>query len=38
MLDNQEKEINKGQKFCTGRIVMIAITTKGVFSVETLNT
>ena len=25
MLDNQEKEINKGQKFCTGRIVIIAI-------------
>ena len=24
MLDNQEKEINKGQKFCTGRIVIIA--------------
>ena len=24
MLDNQEKEINKDQKFCTGRIVMIA--------------
>ena len=24
-LDNQEKEINKGQKFCTGRIVIIAI-------------
>lgn len=25
MLDNQEKERNKGQKFCTGRIVIIAI-------------
>ena len=25
MLDNQEKEINKGQKFCTGRIVIVAI-------------
>ncbi|MBP3568607.1 MAG: hypothetical protein J6K04_05505, partial [Lachnospiraceae bacterium] len=24
-LDNQEKERNKGQKFCTGRIVIIAI-------------
>ncbi|MBO5408874.1 MAG: hypothetical protein J6A61_05725, partial [Clostridia bacterium] len=25
ILDNQEKGINKGQKFCTGRIVIIAI-------------
>ena len=34
MLDNQEKEINKGQKFCTGRIVIIAITTRSSMSVN----
>ena len=34
MLDNQEKERNKGQKFCTGRIVMIAITTSNSMRVK----
>ena len=34
MLDNQEKEINKGQKFCTGRIVMMAITTSNSINVN----
>ena len=36
MLDNQEKEINKGQKFCTGRIVMTAITTRSSIKVKFL--
>ena len=37
MLDNQEKEINKGQKFCTGRIVIIAITTRSSIRVNFAN-